>query len=86
MSIPASGQSIASRQSTFSDDMLKIEWNRPSRQHHSEINVPGIFRTPTCGLMEKEDVALVRRMVKQLIKDSRITILTVIPTPVDIAT
>ena len=86
MSIPAPGQSLATGQSTFSDDLLKIELSGPSRQHLSVIDVPGIFRTPTSGVTTKEDMTLVRRMVKSYIKDSRIIILAVIPAPVDIAT
>ncbi len=86
MSIPAPGQSLAPGQSTFSDDMLKIELGGPSRQHLSVIDVPGIFRTPTYGVTTKEDMTLVRRMVKSYIKDSRTIILAVIPAPVDIAT
>lgn len=86
MSIPALGQSLAPGQSTFSDDMLKIELSGSSRQHLSVIDVPEIFRTSTYGVTTKEDMTLVRRMIKSYIKDSRIIILAVISAPVNIAT
>jgi len=86
MGIPAPGQSLAPGQSTFSDDILKIELSGPSRQHLSVIDVPGIFRTPTYGVTTKHDMNLVQSMVKSYIKDSRTIILAVIPAPVDIAT
>ena len=86
MGIPAPGQSLTPGQSTFSDDILKIELSGPSRQHLSVIDVPGIFRTPTYGVTTKNDMSLVQSMVKSYIKDSRTIILAVIPAPVDIAT
>lgn len=86
MSIPALGQSLAPGQSTFSDDMLKIELSGSSRQHLSVIDVPEIFRTSTYGVTTKEDMILVRRMIKSYIKDSRIIIIAVISAPVNIAT
>lgn len=86
MGIPAPGQSLAPEQSTFSNDILKIELSGPSREHLSIIDVPGIFRTPTCGITTKEDIILVRNMVKMYIQNPRTIILAVIPAPVDIAT
>lgn len=86
MGIPAPGQSMAPGQSTFSDNILKIELGGPSRQHLSVIDVPGIFRTPTSGVTTKSDMGLVQNMVQYYIKDSRTIILAVIPAPVDIAT
>ena len=86
MDIPAPGQPLVPGQSTFSDDILKIELSGPSRQHLSVIDVPGIFRTPTQGVTTKEDMARVRHMVKSYIKDPRTIILAVVPAPVDIAT
>ncbi len=66
--------------------MLKIELGGPSRQYLSVIDVPRIFRTLTYGVIIKEDITLVRRIVKLYIKDSRTIILAVILAPVDIAT
>lgn len=86
MGIPAPGQSLATEQPTFSNDILKIELSGPSRQHLSIIDVPGIFITPTHGITTKEDMLLVRNMVKTYIQNSRTIILAVIPAPVDIAT
>lgn len=86
MGIPAPGQSLAPEQSTFSNDILKIELSGPSREHLSIIDVPGIFRTPTRGITTKEDIILVRNMVKMYIQNPRTIILAVIPAPVDIAT
>ncbi|CRG86094.1 Interferon-induced GTP-binding protein Mx1 [Talaromyces islandicus] len=72
--------------SVFSEDVLKIEISGPGQDYLTLIDVPGIFRTPTEGLTTKEDVALVRRMVKGYIKDSRTVILAVLPSNVDPAT
>ncbi|KAF6236090.1 hypothetical protein HO173_005718 [Letharia columbiana] len=86
MSIPALGHSLAPGRSSFSDDTMKIELSGPSRQHLSVVDVPGLFRTPTQGVLTKEDMILVRHRVKSYIKGSWTITLAVIPAPVDIAT
>ena len=86
MGIPNAGQTPEPGQSTFSEDVLKIELCGPAKQHLSVIDVPGIFRTPTPGVTTKEDMALVRRIVHSYIKNTRTIILAVIPAPTDIAT
>lgn len=86
MGIPSIGETPASGQSTFSEDVLKVELCGPKREHLSIIDVPGIFRTPTPGVTTKEDIALVRRIVHSYIKNARTIILAVIPANIDIAT
>ena len=86
MGIPNAGQVPDPGKSTFSEDVLKIELCGPAKQHLSIIDVPGIFRTPTPGVTTKEDMALVRRIVHNYIKNTRTIILAVIPAPTDIAT
>ena len=86
MGIPAPGQTRTPGQSTFSEDVLKIELCGPSKPHLSVIDVPGIFRTPTEGLTTKDDMSIVRRMVHRYIENSSTIILAVIPANVDIAT
>ncbi|UKZ86377.1 uncharacterized protein TrAFT101_002211 [Trichoderma asperellum] len=69
----------------FSEDVLKIEVRGPHEDYLTIIDVPGIFRTTTQGTT-KNDMALVRDMVKGYIKDDRTIILAVLPSNVDIAT
>ena len=70
----------------FSEDILKIEICGPDEDYLTVIDVPGIFRDPTEGITTKEDVQIVRNMVKNYIKNSRTIILAVLPSNVDIAT
>jgi hypothetical protein len=86
MGIPAPGTSLKPGQSTFSDDVLRIELCGPDKTHFSVIDVPGIFRTPTEGVTTKDDMSLVRGMVHRYIENSRTIILAVVPANVDIAT
>ncbi|KAL7921857.1 P-loop containing nucleoside triphosphate hydrolase protein [Trichoderma austrokoningii] len=69
----------------FSQDVLKIEVRGPQEDYLTIIDVPGIFRTTTQGTT-KDDMNLVRDMVKGYIKDDRTMILAVLPSNVDIAT
>jgi hypothetical protein len=69
----------------FSEDVLKIEVRGPEENYLTIIDVPGIFRTTTQGTT-KDDIKLVREMVKGYIKDDRTMILAVLPSNVDIAT
>ncbi|KAK2058861.1 dynamin family protein [Colletotrichum caudatum] len=62
----------------FSKDVLRVEICGPNEEHLTIIDVPGISTA--------RDVALVKSMVKNYIKDSRTIILAVIPCNVDVAT
>ncbi|PNP50156.1 hypothetical protein THARTR1_09145 [Trichoderma harzianum] len=69
----------------FSEDVLKIEVCGPNEDYLTIIDVPGIFRTTMQGTT-KDDMAMVRELVKRYIKDGRTIILAVLPSNVDIAT
>ncbi|KAL6826006.1 P-loop containing nucleoside triphosphate hydrolase protein [Trichoderma sp. SZMC 28015] len=69
----------------FSEDVLKIEVCGPNEDYLTIIDVPGIFRTTMQGTT-KDDMAMVRDLVKRYIKDGRTIILAVLPSNVDIAT
>lgn len=69
----------------FSEDVLKIELCGPNEDYLTIIDVPGIFRTTMQGTT-KDDMAMVRDLVKRYIKDGRTIILAVLPSNVDIAT
>jgi hypothetical protein len=86
MGIPAPGRVRADGQSTFSDDVFRIELCGPAKSHLSVIDVPGIFRTTTEGLTTEEDKSLVKRMVRRYIENPRTIILAVLAANVDIAT
>ena len=86
MNLTVCGQDAEPGQTTFSDDVLKIELCGPHRENLSIIDIPGIFRTPTEGVTTKADMQLVENMVRHHIKDERTIILAVLPAPTDIAT
>ncbi|GKT45678.1 interferon-induced GTP-binding protein Mx2 [Colletotrichum spaethianum] len=67
-----------SKGAAFSKDVLRVEICGPDEEHLTIIDVPGVS-TAT-------DVALVKSMVKDYIKDPRTIILAVIPCNVDVAT
>ena len=69
----------------FSEDILKVEVYGPHEDYLTIIDVPGIFRTTTQGTT-KEDMAMVKDMVKSYIKNDRTIILAVLPANIDIAT
>lgn len=69
----------------FSEDVLKVELAGPSESYLTIIDVPGIFRNKGDGTT-KEDIDLVRDLVKRFIKGDRTIILAVLPSNVDIAT
>jgi hypothetical protein len=71
--------------SVFSEDVLKIEICGPSVDYLTVIDVPGIFRNPAEGVTTKEDMIMVRNMVRWYIQDSRTVILAVLPSNIDIA-
>jgi hypothetical protein len=69
----------------FSEDVLKIEVQGPHEDYLTIIDVPGIFRTTTQGTT-KDDMVMVKDLVKRYIRDDRTIILAVLPSNVDIAT
>ncbi|RYO90908.1 hypothetical protein DL766_001482 [Monosporascus sp. MC13-8B] len=73
-------------ENTFFKDVLKIEKCGPNENYLTIIDVPGIFRTTTEGITTNKDKELVKDMVKKYIKDSRIIILAVLFSNVDVAT
>ncbi|KAL1867172.1 hypothetical protein VTK73DRAFT_4284 [Phialemonium thermophilum] len=69
----------------FSEDVLKVEIQGPNEDYLTVIDVPGIFRTTMEGTT-KNDMAMVKELVRGYIKDDRTIILAVLPSNVDIAT
>lgn len=69
----------------FSEDVLKVEVYGPEEDYLTIIDVPGIFRTTMQGTT-KDDMVMVRDLVKRYIKEDRTIILAVLPSNVDIAT
>jgi hypothetical protein len=86
MNISLPGKEREPDQSTFSNDVLKIELCGPKRENLSIFDIPGIFRTPTAGVTTTADMILIEDMVRRYIKDERTIILAVLPAPTDIAT
>lgn len=86
MNISLPGKQREPDQSTFSNDVFKIELCGPNRENLSVIDIPGIFRTPTPGVTTHADMDLVEEMVWRYIRDERTIILAVLPAPTDIAT
>lgn len=86
MGISAPGRARTDSQSTFSDDVFRIELCGPEKSHLSVIDVPGIFRTITEGMTTEEDKSMVKGMVHRYIENPRTIILAVVPANVDIAT
>ena len=86
MGVPAPGDPRMDGQSTFCDDLLRIELRSPKKSHLSVIDVPGIFRTPEEGKTTAEDRSLVNEMVRRYIENPRTVILAVLPANVDFAT
>jgi hypothetical protein len=82
---PARTSQASQGGSVFSEDVLKIEICGPSVDYLTVIDVPGIFRTPTEGVTTKEDMAMVKNMVRWYIQDSRTVILAVLPSNIDIS-
>jgi Dynamin central region/Dynamin family len=75
MGIPAPECPQAEGQSSFSDDIFRIE-----------LCSPGIFRTTEKGKTTDEDKLLVKNMVRRYIENPRTIILPVVAANVDIAT
>lgn len=71
--------------SAFSRDVLRVEISGPNEDHLTVIDVPGMFENETPGLTTKNDIDLVKDMVKKYINESRTIILAVVPCNGDIA-
>ncbi|KAI9789596.1 MAG: hypothetical protein M1816_005905 [Peltula sp. TS41687] len=84
--VHVSGQHAAYGGGTFSEDVLRLEICGPEQEHFSVVDVPGIFRKATGGVITKADSEMVRFMVRNYMENLRSVILTVIPANVDIAT
>jgi hypothetical protein len=56
---------------TFTRDVLRIEKSGPNEEHLTLIDVPGIFENESPGLTTKNDILMVKEMVKAYIRDSR---------------
>ena len=79
-------QHTAGGKGTFSEDVLRLEISGPEQEHFSVVDVPGIFRKTTEGVMTKTDREMVKSMVRHYMENPRSVMLTVIPANVDIAT
>ncbi|KAF4344997.1 interferon-induced gtp-binding mx [Fusarium beomiforme] len=71
--------------SAFSRDVLCVEISGPDEDHLTVIDVPGMFEYETEGITTKEDIKLVKDMVRVYIKEPRTIILAVAPCNVDVA-
>ncbi|KAF4979737.1 hypothetical protein FZEAL_4094 [Fusarium zealandicum] len=71
--------------SAFSRDVLRVEISGPNEDHLTVIDVPGMFENETPGMTTKNDIEIVKNMVKKYINESRTIILAVVPCNVDIA-
>ncbi|KAI8660400.1 hypothetical protein NCS57_01017200 [Fusarium keratoplasticum] len=80
-----SGSDDDSTGSAFSRDILRVEISGPNEDHLTVIDVPGMFENVTPGVTTKEDIDLVKDMVRNYIKESRTIILAVVPCTGDIA-
>jgi len=69
----------------FSEDVLKVEVHGPNEDYLTIIDVPGIFRATTRGTT-KDDMVMVKDLVKHYIKEDRTIILAVLPSTADIGT
>ncbi|KAJ3524810.1 hypothetical protein NM208_g11907 [Fusarium decemcellulare] len=80
-----SGSEGNSTGSAFSRDVLRVEISGPNEDHLTVIDVPGMFENETPGITTKDDIDLVKSMVKKYISESRTIILAVVPCNGDIA-
>lgn len=80
-----SGSEDGSTGSAFSRDILRVEISGPNEDHLTVIDVPGMFENVTPGVTTKEDIDLVKNMVRNYIRESRTIILAVVPCTGDIA-
>jgi hypothetical protein len=71
--------------SAFSRDVLRVEISGPNEDHLTVIDVPGMFENETPGMTTRDDIELVKGMVKRYINESRTIILAVVPCNGDIA-
>jgi hypothetical protein len=70
---------------TFSPNILRLEINRPYKDYLSVIDVPRIFKTITPSMTSKSDIALIRDIVLNYIRNPRSIILAVVLANIDIA-
>lgn len=80
-----SGSDGDSAGSAFSRDVLRVEISGPNEDHLTVIDVPGMFENETPGVTTKDDIDLVKNMVRKYINESRTIILAVVPCNGDIA-
>ena len=78
--------SVHDEKPIFSKNVLRLEICGPNEDHLSVIDLPGMFKNTTSGRTTRNDIALVRGMVEQYMKNPRSIMLTVVPANVDIAT
>ncbi len=74
------------RKPTFSNDVLRLEIAGPQQEHLSVIDVPGIFKSTTEGVTTKQDIQMVRTLVKNYMDNPRSVMLAVVPANTDLAT
>ena len=67
----------------FSNDVLVVELSGPDHDNLSIIDVPGIFHSELKGHTTKEDIQLVKNVVRTYIQDERTIILAVLAANVD---
>jgi hypothetical protein len=61
----------SSKAPAFTRDVLRIEKSGPNEEHLTVIDVPGLFENGSPGLTTEADVRMVKKMVKDYIKDAR---------------
>ncbi|KAI3573105.1 hypothetical protein IWW34DRAFT_564247, partial [Fusarium oxysporum f. sp. albedinis] len=71
---------------TFAEGVLKIERCGPKEYYLIVIDVPGFFKTTNERATAEENCELVKRRVKDYIRDSRKGILAVVPCNIVIET
>ena len=86
MGIPPLDFSRVKGQSTFFNNIFRIELYNPEKSLLSVIDVPSIFRTTKKGKTMEEDKLLIKNMVCRYIENPRTIILAIITANVDIAT
>jgi hypothetical protein len=69
----------------FSQDVLKIKVQGPHKDYLTIINVLGIFRI-TIQRTTKDNIVIIRDLVKKYIKNDYTVILAVLPSNINIAT
>lgn len=86
MGVTAPNKKHEGGEKSFSDDVLKIDYNGPDHENLSIIDLPGIFRNTVEDVTTEDDIILVRNMVNEYIKGDGTIILAVLPANVDFGT